>query len=189
MIRMNARTCRTALVVLLLGTAGAVAQHKGSGSGSGTSAPASGYAGFEKRQVASFSDDDVKAMLDGRGMGFALPAEINGYPGPMHVLQLADELGLTTEQRSAMQQLFERMRVRAQQAAARYVTAEQAVDQAFRSGKADVVTIANLVRDADQRRADTRLAHLETHLEAAPLLTAEQLAKYVTLRGYGTKTP
>ena len=184
---MNATTIRIALAALLIGTAGAVAQHKGSGSGSGLEShpPAASYSGFDKRKVASFSDVDMAAMLDGRGMGFALPAEINGYPGPMHVLELADQLGLTPVQRSAMQQLFERMKVRAQQAGARYVAAEQAVDQAFRSGNANAFIIADLVREADQRRAEKRLAHLETHLEAAPLLTAEQLANYAALRGYG----
>ena len=30
----------------------------------------------------------------GRGMGLALAAELNGYPGPAHVLELADKLDL-----------------------------------------------------------------------------------------------
>ena len=126
---MNITTIRIALAALLIGTAGAGAQHKGSGSGSGLESqppPTASYSGFDKRKVASFSDVDMAAMLDGRGMGFALPAEINGYPGPMHVLELADQLGLTPEQQAALRQQFGSMQARAREAAARYVAAEMA---------------------------------------------------------------
>ena len=37
----------------------------------------------------------------------ALAAELNGYPGPSHVLELADKLELSTEQRASMQRLFD----------------------------------------------------------------------------------
>ena len=38
-------------------------------------------------------------------MSLALAAELNGYPGPLHVLELADRLGLSAEQRGKVQQL------------------------------------------------------------------------------------
>jgi hypothetical protein len=40
-------------------------------------------------------------------MGLALAAELNGYPGPIHVLQLSDKLGLTPEQKARVQSLFD----------------------------------------------------------------------------------
>ena len=43
-------------------------------------------------------------------MGLALPSEMNGYPGPVHVLELADQLQLSAEQRQRIQQLFEAMK-------------------------------------------------------------------------------
>ena len=39
--------------------------------------------------IKSLSQDDQSALLAGRGMGLARPAELNGYPGPAHVLELA----------------------------------------------------------------------------------------------------
>ena len=49
--------------------------------------------------MKSLSDQQLSDLRAGRGMGMALPAELNGYPGPVHVLELADALGLTPEQR------------------------------------------------------------------------------------------
>lgn len=176
------------LLALAVATEPAVAQHKGSGSGAGSgsgsgSASHAAYAGLQQREIKSLSDDDIKGLRDGRGMGFALPAELNGYPGPMHILELAKELGLSEEQRGAVQAIFDRMKARARAAGSSYVEAERALDQAFKSGKADAETIARLAREADQRRAEKRLAHLDAHLEAAPVLTPEQRAKYSELRG------
>ncbi len=39
-------------------------------------------------------------------MSLAQAAELNGYPGPLHVLELADALELTPEQRARTQSLF-----------------------------------------------------------------------------------
>jgi hypothetical protein len=40
----------------------------------------------------------LAALLKGEGMGMAKAAELNGYPGPTHVLTLAKELALTESQ-------------------------------------------------------------------------------------------
>ena len=53
------------------------------------------YAGQQARSIKSLSAEDVAALLKGEGMGMAKAAELNGYPGPVHVLTLADELRLT----------------------------------------------------------------------------------------------
>ena len=72
---------RTSLVLPLLlsvlATA-AVAQHNG------------GYAGFEQREIKALSPEQTEDLREGRGMGLSLPAELNGSPGPLHVLQLRD---------------------------------------------------------------------------------------------------
>ena len=44
--------------------------------------------------IKSLSQDEQSALLAGRGMGLARPAELNGYPGPTHVLELAAQLDL-----------------------------------------------------------------------------------------------
>jgi hypothetical protein len=53
------------------------------------------YAGQQTRAVKALSDDEIAALRKGEGMGMAKAAELNGYPGPAHVLQLAGPLGLT----------------------------------------------------------------------------------------------
>jgi len=151
------------------------------------SAHAQLYAGQHQRAIASFSEDEVSGLREGRGLGFAKPAELNGYPGPLHVLELAVELGLTDEQRKVVEAIFARMKEDARAAGVRYLEAESEVEAAFRSGDATPERIAALVRQADAARAEVRLAHLKAHLETAPLLTVEQRRRYSELRGYSAQ--
>ncbi|MCL4768638.1 MAG: Spy/CpxP family protein refolding chaperone [Hyphomicrobiaceae bacterium] len=170
--------------LLLAGlAAGALAAEPvhGDGSEAGHAQP---YAGQQHRAIASVSDAEIAEYREGRGMGLARPAELNGYPGPMHVLELARELDLTREQQKAVEAIHARMKAAARSAGARYLEAEKAVDAAFRSGEATADRISGLVRQADNIRAEVRLAHLAAHLETAPLLSAEQRRRYSELRGY-----
>jgi Spy/CpxP family protein refolding chaperone len=146
-------------------------------------APAS-YAGQQTRGVASLDDDEVTGLLAGRGMGLAKPAELNGYPGPAHVLEVAEDLQLSAEQRAAVQASFDRMAARAKTAGAAYVEAERALDAVFRNGKADPATVAAHLAEAEKARAEKRMAHIAAHLEITPLLTPEQRRRYAELRGY-----
>ena len=72
--------------------------------------PHSAYAGQEHRTIKSLSEATIEGFETGKGMGMAKAAELNGYPGPMHVLQLANELALTTEQSAQMEALFQSMK-------------------------------------------------------------------------------
>jgi predicted RNA methylase len=65
------------------------------------------YAGMQTRPIKALSEQQVADLGAGRGMGLALAAELNGYPGPSHVLELADKLELSAEQRANMQRLFD----------------------------------------------------------------------------------
>jgi Spy/CpxP family protein refolding chaperone len=159
----------------------------GSGSGSGGAASTSvpgNYAGQQTRTATSLSDDEVAGLPAGKGLGLAKPAELNGYPGPMHTLELADQLALTADQRAALQLIFDRMAARAKVAGAAYVEAEQALDGLFRSGKADTKTVMAALAKADKARAAARMAHLKAHIETTPILTPQQRATYAQLRGY-----
>jgi hypothetical protein len=62
------------------------------------------YAGQQKREIKALSEAEVSAYLDGRGMGLAKAAELNGYPGPAHVLDLAEKLQLTPQQQGTTTQ-------------------------------------------------------------------------------------
>jgi hypothetical protein len=66
-------------------------------------------AGQQGRGIKALSETDVSAYLNGHGMGFAKAAELNGYPGPAHVLDLAKELALMPKQRAKAQELIDSM--------------------------------------------------------------------------------
>jgi Spy/CpxP family protein refolding chaperone len=134
--------------------------------------------------VASLSEEDVQGFLDGRGMGLAKSAELNGHPGPLHVLELAEELQLTAEQRQAVTAAFERMKAKAKALGEAYIKAERAVDQAFKSGAADAAEVAARVAEANRLLGEVRLSHLQAHVEITPLLTPQQRTRYAELRGY-----
>lgn len=177
---MTMRLWPIAAAVVMLGAGVALAQHQHQRSGH-----AQPYAGQQSRDVTGLSAEDLQAFLDGRGMGLAKSAELNGYPGPAHVLELQKELGLTSEQQREVEAAFARMQARARELGARYVEAEKAVDVAFRSGNADPTVIAARVEEANRLLGEVRLSHLLAHLEISPLLTPQQRARYAELRGYG----
>ena len=143
-----------------------------------------GYSGQEKREVKALSDEEVKQYLSGAGMGYAKAAELNSYPGPMHVLELADRLALTPEQRAATQKLMDAHKAEARKIGARLVEAEQRLEALFRSGGVAQDTLAQAVARAAVVQGEYRLAHLETHRRMRALLSADQAARYDELRGY-----
>lgn len=142
------------------------------------------YAGQERRAIAALSAEDVAQIEAGAGWGFALPAELNGWPGPAHVLQAAAKLELTDDQRDAVEAIFARMQADAIAAGADFLAAERALDAAFAEGAPTPERVAALAAAAGAARARLRAIHLTAHLETAPLLTRHQTTLYARLRGY-----
>jgi len=68
------------------------------------------YSGMQGRPIKAVADQEVADLKAGRGMGLALAAELNGYPGPSHLLELSDKLGLTSDQHSALKGMFDAMK-------------------------------------------------------------------------------
>ena len=143
-----------------------------------------GYAGHENRDIKALSDEEVKQYLAGGGMGYAKAAELNHYPGPMHVLELAEPLGLSAEQRNATKALMDAHKAQARAIGAKLVEAERALEQLFRKGNVDEAALADAVRKAASLEGEYRLSHLETHRRTRELLTPEQVSLYDRLRGY-----
>jgi len=144
------------------------------------------YAGQEVRNIKSLSDAEVQGYLQGRGMGLAKPAELNGYPGPMHVLELSQQLQLTDVQRAATQRSFERMRAEAVRLGRLFVEKEAELNRLFGDVRADSANLQRLVGETARLQGELRLSHLRTHLEMRSILTPQQIARYNELRGYGT---
>jgi Spy/CpxP family protein refolding chaperone len=132
------------------------------------------------------AQDREKQYLEGAGMGYARAAELNHFPGPMHVLELADQLKLTAEQRAATQALMDAHKAQARALGAEVVAAERELDHLFRGGKVDEAVLARVARTAAAVEGEYRLSHLETHRRMRGLLTADQVKRYDELRGYGS---
>lgn len=143
------------------------------------------YAGQDARAIASLSAQDVDDLLAGRGWGLAKPAELNGYPGPLHVLELADELGLSADQRDLVQGIYERMQDAARRVGQDYVDAETHLSMMFRMGHANPDRLDAVLARSGEALTQLRAVHLAAHLEVAPLLSVAQKELYAQLRGYG----
>jgi Spy/CpxP family protein refolding chaperone len=142
------------------------------------------YAGQEVASIKSLSAEEVESLRSGDGMGFAKLAELNRYPGPRHVLELADELALTQAQRVETEVIFGSMRNAAMALGEDLVQAERALDREFAMGAIEAGTLESALLEIGQIRARLRYVHLEAHLRQKDLLTGRQVAKYDELRGY-----
>jgi hypothetical protein len=147
------------------------------------------YAGLETREIKSLSQADLEELRRGGGWGLALSAELNGMPGPAHLLELRDEIGLTPGQVTGIAAIFDAMQAEAREAGARFIEAEAAIEAAFRAGDLDPERLRALIHASAMARADLRFVHLSRHLETVPLLSPAQIARYEALRGYGAADP
>ena len=167
-----------AVLAVLLAAAPALAQHQPSHAGR------SPYAGLQTRAVKALSAEQIADLRAGRGMTLALAAELNGYPGPSHTLELAAPLGLSDAQKRATQALFAQMKAKAQRAGEEVIAAETALDRLFRDGTAGAASVQAASADAARAQGAMRALHLRYHLLMREVLTPEQTAKYAALRGY-----
>lgn len=147
-------------------------------------AGAGGYAGQERREIKALSAEETEQLLTGQGMGLARAAELNSYPGPRHVLDLADKLNLSAAQRAATQKAFEAMRAEAVRLGKLIVEGERELDALFARGGADAAGVRRATDRIAQLQGRLRAAHLAAHLEMRRTLTPEQIRKYDELRGY-----
>ena len=142
------------------------------------------YAGLQQRAVKALSDQQVADLRAGRGMGLALAAELNGYPGPLHVLELAEQLALSQEQRQRMQRLFDAMKAEAIPVGERLIEQEGALDREFADRRISADTLARLTAQIGATQGELRAIHLKYHLSTADLLSPHQRHRYAELRGY-----
>ena len=149
-----------------------------------SSQPQSPYVGFEGRSIKSLSDQQIGDLRAGRGMGLALAAELNGYPGPAHVLELASSLELTEQQRSKVEALFAAMKAEAIPLGQKLIAQESELDRQFVGKTITEAGLASALQDIAQTQGALRSAHLKYHLATSDLLTPAQIKRYRELRGY-----
>lgn len=182
----------TLSICLLLATASApsFAQPGGHGhppGGQSQTRPESPYAGLDQRDIKALSEDEIAGLLAGQGLAMALPAELNDYPGPLHVLEHADALGLDEITRERLRASIASMRTEAIAAGGALIEAERSLDRLFRDRRATSTSVDAATRDAALARSKLRAIHLGYHLDIRSLLSLEQLLAYRLARGYAPK--
>ena len=140
---------------------------------------AHGGAGAQGHQVAqTCASEFEKVVGEGRGFGLAFVADQNGYPGPMHVLELRDRLRLTVDQEAKARDLMRAMFAESRPKSARLLEAEARLRRLFAERVADDAVVRATVAEVERARSEVRLVHLLAHLKTRDLLTEDQRRLY-----------
>lgn len=157
------------------------ADHGGHDRAAGTTSP---YSGLEARPIKALSPQQIDDLRAGRGMGLALPAELNGYPGPVHVLEQASGLELTGDQRSRMEEAVAAMKAETIPLGEGLIAAEAELDRLFRDRSVTTTSLNAATADVARIEGELRAAHLRYHLATIGVLSPDQNRRYRALRGY-----
>jgi Spy/CpxP family protein refolding chaperone len=142
------------------------------------------YVGQGSRAIKALADDEIQALQNGQGMGLAKAAELNHYPGPRHVLDMAAQLGLSETQRAETQQIYDRMYQEAVRLGNLLIAKESELEHLFASNEIDASTLQGVVQAIAQLQGELRIAHLQAHLDVKHILSPDQITRYDVLRGY-----
>jgi hypothetical protein len=142
------------------------------------------YGGLEAREIKALSPEEIAALEAGLGFSQALPAELNGFPGPRHVIDLAADLDLAPAQRAAVETLFSEMQGEAIVAGRAVLAGEAELEAAFRGGALSEDELAAMAEEIGRQRGVLRGIHLKYHLRTKALLSPHQVALYNAARGY-----
>lgn len=134
--------------------------------------------------VRGLSEQEIADLATGAGMGYARPAELNGYPGPLHVLELAEDLALTEAQEDAVRGIRADMLAKAVPLGQRYLELYAELEKRFREGDMDSAAVADHSARLGDLDGELRTVHLSAHLTTRDVLTQHQRFEYDRLRGY-----
>lgn len=144
------------------------------------------YSGEERRQVKALSAQDIDDLVNGRGWGFAKSAELNGLPGPVHLLEMADAMGLSGAQVVAIKSLHAAMKEKAIPLGKSLVALERELDDLFKSGSVTEDQLRAHLARIGKVRSELRFVHLAAHLKTPAIVSRHQTAAYNKLRGYSS---
>ena len=147
------------------------------------------YAGEEARLLKSLSSEDIYDLLNGRGWGLAKAAELNGVPGPAHLLEMKNEIALSAKQVRSVKGIWNQMNNDARRLGERYVALERNLNQQFSTRQMDQQSLRTILAEIASVRTDLRYTHLSAHLKTLHLLEPSQVTLYNRLRGYSSNDP
>lgn len=147
------------------------------------------YAGEEKREIKSLSDSDIEELKNGKGWGLAKAAELNGMPGPAHLLEMKDEIDLSANQVRAIEDLYKKMKQEAIPLGIELIELERELNAHFANRTITSEILSVLLEKVAQVQKKLRYVHLLTHLKTPDILTPEQISLYNKMRGYSSDDP
>ena len=142
------------------------------------------YVGEEYWKIKSLSPDDVEELKKGGGWGLAKAAELNGLPGPAHILEMEDKIYLTDKQKKKIQKIYNEMKSEAIALGKQLIRLEMGLNMGFSNRNINQELLENYVREIEKVHAKLRIVHLSTHLQTPNILTNKQIILYNKLRGY-----
>ncbi len=142
------------------------------------------YVGEQNRDIKSLSNEDIEALRNGEGWGLAKAAELNGVPGPAHILDMKFEIALSETQNARIQSIFNEMRKKAIEIGEQLIEKERELNSAFAKGEITISELKNLTTELGAIRGELTFVHLRAHVEAGEVLSEEQIDTYNKLRGY-----
>jgi hypothetical protein len=149
----------------------------------------SSYSGQEQREIKALSAEEREGYLSGQGMGLAKAGELNHYPGPRHVLDLAEEMQLTDEQVFKTKEVYDRMHEEAVVLGTLILEKEKRLDNLFARNEINEKNLKDMVLDISTLNGKLRLVHLRAHLQMVDILSPRQIDSYDSLRGYKEGSP
>lgn len=147
------------------------------------------YVNETDRQVKSLSEEDIRELERGGGWGLARAAELNGMPGPVHILEMKEQINLSTQQQIEIEKIYQQMKAAATDKGQMMIAMETELDQSFKHADIDEQKLTELVTKIARLRGELRLIHLSAHLKSLPVLTQDQVSLYNQLRGYSQVDP
>ena len=147
------------------------------------------YAGQEYREIKSLSSEDIDELQKGKGWGLAKAAELNGVPGPVHLLEMKEEIKLSETQVTQIEQLYLTMKNDAIPLGLKLIELEKKLNNTFADRTIDEKALKDLLEKIADVYMSLRYVHLSTHLKTPNILTPFQMESYNKLRGYFSEDP
>ncbi len=151
--------------------------------------PALAEAPLDKGQsvptIKALTSARVQGLRDGAGLGYAKAAELNGWPSPLHAMELADVMALSADQRARINVIRLTMLAKARPLGLQLIAAEAALDVLFAKGTPTLTLVAHATEKIGRLEAALRAVHLAAHIEVKPLLTERQRMIYARERSHG----
>ena len=149
------------------------------------------YTGEETREIRTLSEEDIRQLENGEGWGLAKAAELNGLPGPVHLLEIVDrgEMHLNADQLVRIRDLYQEMKDRAIPVGLKLIEQERDLNNRFAEEEIAEIELRRLLTQIGETTAELRYIHLSTHLETFRVLSLQQIEAYNRIRGYSVAAP